>query len=411
MTADLTHTGVPMRKFQWIRPGPMFLFLCLAAVRLAAVAADALPVLVERLHPPRDEAADAIWGATGIDRDGNVWFGISAKRPGDSARLVRFAPSSGQWTEAGAVNTQLARSGAGRPGESQVKIHSRIVEAADGWLYFASMDEEGEREDGSALPRWGSHLWRVDPRTLRWEHLLAVPEGLVALGGAGFDVVALGYWNHVVYRYDIRTGEVVRREAGAVEGHASRNVLVDTSGNVFVPRAERDGTGRLRASLIHYDRYLQETGASPLPDYFGPGDSPESNHGVVGLSPGSGGGLVFTTHHGQWYRVSVQPGGPATLEPLGLFPSWGEAYTPSLFALEGGGRFGAVVRRAAEHVFVVRDSQSGIARVFPLGESAGPGSLLYGSMTVDAQGRCYLVGRIDGTEPGRHEPLILRVRP
>ena len=272
MTADLTHTRVPMRKFRWIRSGPVFLclFLCLAAVRMAAVAADALPGLVERLHPPLDDAADAIWGATGIDRDGNVWFGISAKRPGDSARLVRFAPSSGQWTEAGAVNAQLARSGAGRPGESQVKIHSRIVEAADGWLYFASMDEEGEREDGYALPRWGSHLWRVDPRTLRWEHVLAVPEGLVALGGAGFDVVALGYWNHVIYRYDARTGEVVRREAGAVGGHASRNVLVDTSGNVYVPRVERDGTGRLRASLIHYDRYLHETGASPLPDYFGP---------------------------------------------------------------------------------------------------------------------------------------------
>ena len=58
-----------------------------------------------------------------------------------------------------------------------MKIHSKIVQGPDGCLYFASMDEEGERTDGSRPPTWGSHLWRLRLSDGGWEHLFSAPKG------------------------------------------------------------------------------------------------------------------------------------------------------------------------------------------------------------------------------------------
>lgn len=177
------------------------------AVGPAAGAPRRVPA-VEELAVPGFPDANAIWGATGRDTHGRLWFGVSAKRPGGSAHLLRLDPATGRWTDAGAVNDQLGRAGVRRDGEAQVKIHSRILPAPDGRLYFTSMDEDGEHEDGSMLPRWGSHLWRIDPATLAWEHLLSAPEGLVAAAVGGPFVFSLGYFGHVLYRLDTRSGEV-----------------------------------------------------------------------------------------------------------------------------------------------------------------------------------------------------------
>src|SRR4029077_14421392 len=130
----------------------------------------------------------------------------------------------------------LSRAGLLRVGEHQAKIHSKIVQGPDGWLYFASMDEEGEKDDGSALPKWGGHLWRLRLSTNRWEHLLSTPEALLAVGGGDRFIYALGYFDHVLYEFDTRTGEIRHVRVGAVDGHISRNVLVDYRGHVFVPR-------------------------------------------------------------------------------------------------------------------------------------------------------------------------------
>ena len=71
----------------------------------------------------------------------------------------------------------------------QMKIHSKPVQANDGFLYFASMDEYGEKEDGTRLPFYGSNLWRIRANVSKniiaeteWEHLLALPEGIIATG-------------------------------------------------------------------------------------------------------------------------------------------------------------------------------------------------------------------------------------
>ena len=63
----------------------------------------------------------------------------------------------------------------------QVKLHSRIVEAADGLLYFSTFDEAGEDQHSMSLPRWGGHLWRMQPADGQWEHLLSTKEALIAV--------------------------------------------------------------------------------------------------------------------------------------------------------------------------------------------------------------------------------------
>ena len=178
---------------------------CLALSLVLAVpvwSASAAPldpcdaIRVEEVSVPAVPGGDAIWGATGRDASGALWFGVSAKRPGDSARLLRLDPATLVWTEAGSVHEALDATVGRAPGEGQVKMHSRIEPTADGWLAFTSMDEAGEREDGSALPRWGSRLWQVHPGTRAWRHRRAAPEGRGAAGGAGRAVLARGDGDH-----------------------------------------------------------------------------------------------------------------------------------------------------------------------------------------------------------------------
>jgi hypothetical protein len=74
-----------------------------------------------------------------------------------SAHLMRYDPTIDAWHDRGAVVDQLKAAGVHRDGEGQVKIHSKIIPADDGWLYFASMDEDGENPSASTPPRWGGH--------------------------------------------------------------------------------------------------------------------------------------------------------------------------------------------------------------------------------------------------------------
>ncbi|HUY91159.1 MAG TPA: VanZ family protein [Pirellulales bacterium] len=157
---------------------------------------------------PTFAGAYAIWGASGRDDRGHIWLGVSAagvEQP--SAHLMELDPDSGAVFDRGDALDQLRRAGLLRPGEGQMKIHSKIVQAADGTLYFASMDEQGESDSARRLPRWGSHCWRLRPGDETWEHLFAAPEGLIAVAEAGTQVYALGYFDHVLYQ--TRSGFVV----------------------------------------------------------------------------------------------------------------------------------------------------------------------------------------------------------
>src|SRR5262245_11154499 len=101
------------------------------------------PPRVRILKPPDFPGEYAIWGATGVDRSGHIFFGMTSNdtRGSGSAHLFELNPASDTFTDRGEVVAELERLQLRRPGETQMKIHSRIVQAIDGYQYFSSMDE------------------------------------------------------------------------------------------------------------------------------------------------------------------------------------------------------------------------------------------------------------------------------
>jgi len=361
---------------------------------------------VREIAVPQFEGANAIWGATGRDAHGRIWFGVSVSgRRG--ARLLQFDPSAQVWSERGDVTEHLKSAGLARAEENQAKIHSRIVPGADARLYFASMDERGEREDGSALPTWGGHLWRIDPAG-RWEHLLHTPEALIAVSPAGRRVFALGYWGHALYSYDTRDGKARRATVGSVGGHISRNFVTDARGHAYVPRVARTADGTLSASLVEYDGELREIAATPLEHYLGTG-APEKNHGITGHAWLPDGRIAFTTARGHLYLVTPQRDGPSRVEPLGWFHPEGESYAPSLFAY-GGTVLAGVVRQRSRFDWVVFEVRSRIGIAQPLDTLGLRNVLLYGSVSRDDAGRMYVVGWASNGRGGQR-PLALQLTP
>jgi len=364
------------------------------------------PPEIERIALPSLEHPRAIWGATGRDPAGRIWFGVSTETASASARLLSWDPRTRTWRQEGDVASQLRRVGRLRAGETQLKIHSRIVPGDDGLLYFASMDEHGERADGSALPRWGGHLWRLRPGEDRWQHLLSTPEALIAVAGAGRWIYALGYWNHVLHQFDTHTGATQRVVVGSVGGHVSRNLLADLRGHAWVPRLARTAGG-VAASLVEFDPQLREVGSTPLEHYVGPGAT-DDQHGITGIAALPGGRLAFTTGRGQLYLVEPVAGGPSRVTALGWFHPDGEAYAPSLFAYGGDHLLAGVTLRRNRFEWVVHELITRTAFAMPLALHGLRNVLLYGSQARDDDGGCYLVGWA-GDAAGSQRPLVLRV--
>ena len=364
---------------------------------LPAMAAGRLPRDVMR--PPRLRTialpafpgANAIWGATGSDSRGGIWAGISALGGGNSAHLVEFDPTISRVFDRGDVLSELAKLGP-RPGEeSQNKLHSRMVQAGDGWLYFASTDEADESNTTS--PRWGSHLWRLRPGVGRWEHILAVPEGLIALAAVGRWVYALGLWDHVLYCHDTRSKVTNRAVVGAVAGHMSRNFIVDGAGHAYVPRVTL-GRDRLMASLVEYTPALEIVGETPL-EHYADTANPVAAQGITAFVALADGSHIIATSVGHLYRITPRAYGAASVLPLGWFHPDGAAFVPSLFTWDGVRHIVGLARDAAMGwQWVVYDliTRRGAAQPFKHGETETP-LLLYGSMTTDQQGRFYIGGR------------------
>jgi len=359
------------------------------------------------LKLPAFADATAVWGATGRDLQGRIWIGVSAGSPGMSAHLIQYDPKADVMRDRGTVVDLLKAAGLYRAGGGQIKIHSRIVTADDGWLYFASTDEDGEHEDGAVLPQWGGHLWRVDPDSGGWQHLLTTSEGLVAVSGVGRYVYILGYWNHVLYQFDTATGKSKRTVVGSVGGHVSRNFLADVNGHAYVPRLTRSGQGKVTAALIEYDSDLQELAATPLEHYVGEG-SIEENHGLVGLAYLADGRMVFTTQRGYLYLIEPQAGRAAKVSTLGWFHPRPETYAPSLFAVDGRRFLAGVTHREGRSDWVVFDLQTRRSIAHLLDTKSLKDVLLYCSISRDNAGRFY-VGGWAANPAGGERPLLLQV--
>ena len=361
---------------------------------------------VRELKLPAVPYGSSVWGATGRDARGRIWVGVTSRSASAGAHLLQYDPDADAWHDRGDVLEKLKIAGVYRSGESQTKIHSKIVPGEDGWLYFASTDEEGE-VPGTVLPRWGGHLWRIHPENFQWEHLAAVPEGLVAVSGVGRHIFALGYWDHVLYEFDTATRELKRTVVGATGGHVSRNFLADARGHAYVPRVQKRPNGALTAVLVEYDSRLQELGATPLEHYLGK-EPPLANHGIVGLAYLPDGRMLFTTHRGQLYVVEPRSDLPAKVAAAGWLHPDGEAYAPSLFPLGGNRLVAGVTQRAGRFEWVVFELVTGVSAAFPLDTKDLRKVLLYGSISRDNAGRFYLGGwAADGT--GGERPLMIQV--
>jgi hypothetical protein len=215
-------------------------------------------------------------------------------------------------------------------------------------------------------------------------------------------VYALGYFDHVLYQYNLDAAKVRSLHVGSVGGHVSRNLLCDSRGHAYVPRlrAESKAGDGPRITLAEFDAQLQKIGETPLEHYMRPGDL--LSHGIVGFQTLKNGDIVFATHMGFLYRVRPLEGAPAAVEPLGWFHPRGESYTPSMFSY-GGERWLVGGTQANPFEWVVFDLQSNASSASPLPRSGGyQDLLLYGSETADDLGNFYLVGAYKGPDP--HDP-------
>ncbi len=385
--------------------------------RLRPVKRGASPV-ARQIPVPEIPGGWAVWGATGRDSRGHIWIGVTAHEVEcPSAHLFEYVPKTGKLIDRGNVVDELKRAGVYRKGEGQMKIHSKIIQAADGHLYFASMDEQGEDEDTGALPKWGGHLWRLKLKDNSWEHLLTAPEALIAVAGAGNLVYTMGYWDHTLYQYDIRTGKIRSVKVGALVAHVSRNILCDRNGHVYVPRVKAGAGGVLTATLIEYDTSLKEIGQTPMPYYFD--GRPRHSHGIIGLQTLPDGSIAFLTHNGYLSLIRPSAAGPAKVTGLGWFHPDGPEYVASLFADKTGRFLMGIVRAGWERpyewvVYDLKTRSQSVAEVEvsrPKGMDLGRASL-YGSSARDDEGNCYVGGVMSGgREDRRSRPIVLQILP
>lgn len=370
----------------------------------------------KRVAIPEFPGMFAIWGATGRDSRGHIWFGVCGhSRSHPSAHLFELDPATGKVSDRGNVVDALKRCDVYRKGEMQMKIHSRIHQAADGHLYFASMDENNESQRTGKLPPWGGHLWRYRVKEGRWEHLLRTREPLIALAGGPRHVYALGYWGHYLYAYDTQTGKSRSVKVGAVAGHISRNLFADAREHVYVPRVlAGDGSDAWVVTLVQFDPSLKEIAETPLVHYLS--GTPSGSHGITGFQPLKDGTIAFVTHDGRLSQLHPSAKGPAKIADLGWFHPKGRSYATSLFADESGRYLMGVVKAFREPFrWVVYDVRTRKSEIFRFGIDEpkclwDSMTLLYGSVTRDEEGCFYLAGK----EPiwgGASTPLLLKVHP
>ena len=370
--------------------------------------------LVKEIAIPATACEDSIWGGTGRDSRGHIWFAVSkSNRPGASADLFELLPETGQVIPRGNVVDELKRAGLLRPDEQQMKIHSKIYQVGD-YLYYVSMDEKGEDEQKLIQPVFGSHLWRLRLSDNTWEHLLTIPEAMVGIAVGGGKVYTLGYWHHTLYQYDIATGASRSVKIGSCLGHVSRNLIADARGHVYAPRCT-ESAGNLHVALVEYDEKLQEVGSTPLPLYYN--GTANWSYGITALQPLPDGSTAMLTHNGWLTIIRPQENGPAKLEQVGWFHPSGPQMSDTLF-VDKTGRYlmGAAQNTSRLSDWVTYDLKTGQRTIAPFTDSdpAQPSwgrFMLYGSLTQDDQGRCYVVGQTQSKDGESMRPLLLQVAP
>jgi hypothetical protein len=353
---------------------------------------------------------DAIWGATGRDDSGHIYFGASSQS-GDygSAFLYQYNPETGDVIEQSDVVAELKRNQVYRQGMRQNKLHSKFYQANDGYLYFSSFDEGGEAK--GINPTWGGNLWRKLPDDTHWQHLLATEEALIGINTNGRYVYALGYWDHALYQFDTETEKIKKVTVGSTNQHVSRNFIVDEIGHAYVPQLIKNDFNEVEVSLAEYNEELKLVANYPLPSYQSADF--EHHHGIVAYTSMKNGNIYFTSADGGLYQVKPFDKSATKVQYKGMMHPDGEAYIASLFAIDGTGILAGIGRQSVKggdrgYEWIIFNTNLNQAMTTKIELDSVDKPLLYGTLTRDNKGDMYLVGRQKALTEG-YEPLLLNL--
>lgn len=310
---------------------------------------------------PRLTGEAMVSSGLAADSSGRIWFGLSPDRASgarDPARLFQFVPDVGRLTARGDAIGQLFRSGL--PRQTQRVLAPAILTAADGALYFLTHD--GETPAASSPPKAaaGSHLWRLEPSSDRWELLANCSFVLDSLAGGGNSLIAFGAKEQALLRYDLtkRRGETIKLPKG--KGTWLECLYCDARGHVFLLRANGNSE---TVALVELNSEFRAIGNTTLDQARS--RNPRSAACVPCVQPMKGGSFILLTQSGFLYRVVPKRAEPAAVEQLGWFHPDGEAFAEALLTL-GGERYLAGMARPASspagsperHTWVVYDLRS-----------------------------------------------------
>jgi len=207
------------------------------------------------------------------------------------------------------------------------KLHSRIDQGRDGWLYFTTYWGENPTDADWDAGFLGSAVMRFSPASGKLE-LVGVPAHGQGLPAARLDpkrmiLYALAVPSNDFIAYDVRARRVLYRGCGAIQ-KGSRNILLDAEGNAYFSTR--------RGYLARYDPQTNSvTVTSAMLPSRGDG-SPGSLR--ASTEPGPDGVVYGATWSGILFAFD-----PASMSLRALGPNIGEGrYAPAL-ALSGDGRF------------------------------------------------------------------------
>lgn len=367
------------------------------------------PPIFEQVDLQTDAPGAAIWGASGRDNNGKIYLGLSSYNSvNDTSYLLQYDPLTGATKNQSDTVTQLKRARLYYDNFAQIKLHSKFIMGQDGYLYFSSFDEAGETS--SKNPVHGGNLWRKLPESNDWEHLLATDEALIAVHVHGRYVYALGYWDHVLFQYDMVSQRTNRITVGSIDGHISRNFVINGKGHVFVPRVESQGNGETTAVLVEINPSLAITDVHPLNDYIN--TDGYGNHGIVAYTNMANGEVYFTVATGGLYHINESSSGRHEVNSLGKFePQFENSYIASMFSPDGSSLLVGLGRNkdTTGYYWYIRELNTQVSVNYPIDSIPANNFLLYGSHTIDDEGNMYIVGR-DTRDRQSHEPVLIKAR-
>lgn len=190
-------------------------------------------------HDGRNRTGWSIWGDIGVAADGRVYSSIGDH--GDDAAgtanayIYEWDPQTSTLRQVVDVNAIGEREG-GEP--TWAKVHARIDQGADGWIYFSGTLNDGQRA-GQEQYNWtetlpGGQLLRYNPETEESEVFANLPPAR-ATATSQLDVERNIWWCNLeagqgdaLYAIDLSSGEpIFQTDDGVVSMNRDFAVLAD----------------------------------------------------------------------------------------------------------------------------------------------------------------------------------------